>query len=68
MEQAKKPKLQAAIQQIRKQYQDCIERSIRFEPTKTYAQIGREHGVSEQFVYNVAKFRNCGRSTPAEGV
>jgi len=64
MEQTKKQKLQAALRAIRKEYQDAIEISIRTEPNKNYAQIGREHGVSEQFVFNVAKERNCGRNTP----
>jgi hypothetical protein len=67
MEPTGKQKLQAALKTVRKQYEDSIVESIVNEPGKTYLLIAREHGVSEQFVFNAAKLRGVGRK-PVEKV
>jgi hypothetical protein len=61
-----KPKLQAALRAVRRQYSDSIAQSIVTEPSKSYLTISREHGVSEQFVVDVAKMRHIGRNAPKD--
>lgn len=62
MDAQKKKNLRAALAAVRKQYQDSIAECIVAEPHKTYLQIAREHGVSEQWVVEVCKMRGIGRN------
>jgi len=58
----RKTKLRAALQAVRKMYHDSIADQITTEPQTPYREIARQHGVSEQWVMDVARRRNILRS------
>ena len=64
-------KLEDAIRAMRRVYHDAIAREIE-TTSKTYADIARKYGVSEQTAYTVARERGLRRnsqksaSTPQE--
>jgi transposase-like protein len=57
-----KQKLQAALHQVRQSYHDDIAAEIQ-NSTKTYSEIAKEYGVSQQTVYQVARLRGLCRSS-----
>lgn len=58
----RKTKLRTALQAVRKLYHDSIAEQIVAEPTTTYGEIARQHGVSKQWVMEVARRRNITRN------
>ena len=58
----KKHKLQEAVKEVRRQFHDRIAREIQLNPSKSYAQIAKELGVSTQTVFLVAKLRAFSRN------
>jgi len=62
MDTRNKQTLRAALAAVRKQYHDDISDSIINEPDRSYIQIARDHGCSEQWVYNIARLRGIGRN------
>lgn len=73
-QEEKMQNLQDAVRGLREHYYDSIAAEVRLS-TKSYAEIGREFGVSEQTVYNVARLHGISRtrsgadvpSTPEQG-
>lgn len=53
--------LQDDLREVRKRYYQSIAEELRHS-TKSYADIGREHGCSEQTVYNVARLNGLSRT------
>lgn len=58
----KKQKLQEAVRDVRRRFHDGIAAEIQLSPSKSYAQIAKELGVSTQTVFLVAKFKGLSRN------
>ncbi len=58
----KKQKLQEAVRDVRRRFHDDIAAEIQLSPSKSYAQIAKELGVSTQTVFLVAKFKGLSRN------
>ena len=59
----KKHKLQEAVKEVRRRFHDCIAMEIQSNPSKSYARIAKELGVSTQTVFLVAKLKGLSRNT-----
>jgi transposase-like protein len=55
-------KLEDAVRAMRRSYHDAIAREIE-TTSKTYAEIARQYGVSEQTAYTVARERGLRRNS-----
>ena len=74
MNTEKKKKLQDAVHELRELYHRWIAEELQ-SSSKTYAEIGRIYGCSEQTVYSVARMHGISRvragadaqCTPAQG-
>jgi hypothetical protein len=64
MTENKKKKLRDAIREIRDQYHRWITEEIQAYPHKSYAAIGREYGLSEGTVYQIARLQGLCRNAP----
>jgi len=58
----KKHKLQEAVKEVKRRFHDSIATEIQSSPSKSYAQIAKELGVSTQTVYLVAKLNGLSRN------
>jgi DNA invertase Pin-like site-specific DNA recombinase len=61
MSEEKLPNLERAVRELRERYYQCIAEEVIYS-NKSYAEIGRAYGVSEQTVYNICRMRGIQRA------